>query len=65
MQFNGYWLIVVILQHTDDTPYGTSIHVYTDYADDATFDDDDLYPIMIYMGFSNKDSTLLYTPLMT
>ena len=41
-----------------DTPYGTSVHAY---ADDTPFDDDDLYPIMIYMGFSNKDGTLLYT----
>ena len=39
-------------------PYSTSVHAY---ADDTPFDDDDRYPIMIYMGFSNKDGTLLYT----
>ena len=56
MNLNSYWLSSNT--QITDTPYGTSVHAY---ADDAPFDDDDLYPIIIYMGFSNKDGTLLYT----
>jgi len=40
------------------TPYGTSVHVY---LDEGPFNDPDLYPIMIYAGFSSKDKKLVYT----
>ena len=56
MNFNDYWLFSNT--QITDTPYGTSVHAY---ADDDPFNDDGLYPIMIYMGYSNKDGTLLYT----
>ena len=40
------------------TPYGTSVHVY---LDEGPFNDPDLYPIMIYAGFSSKNKKLVYT----
>jgi len=48
----------ILLDLITKTPYGTSVHVY---LDEGPFNDPDLYPVMIYAGFSSKNKKLVYT----